>query len=799
LLPLALLSCSALALEVLLTKFLAYSVSAILIYVVLGIALLGFGAAGTLAAAYPAWTERASPGNRLAWTSLAFSLATLGAFAIFVRVTPSLHDFGLLTFAAAALLTCPFLAAGLAVALALKVGNVGRGYAANLAGSAVGCVVPLVCLRALGGERMIPLLAGMGWLSAWLFARSAPASRALRAGLVGTLGLVAVGVLFARNIYSPEPEPEPVGQLRVVRLEAASRGARETKLYDHWNATGRIQIFGYEGEGDALSPYPFLFYAQDSSAGSALAMWDGRDLAASAALPERSEIARACRDTLWGQAYFAPRKRVLVIGLGGGMDVQCARFNGATAVDVAEINPDSIAAIRGPFNDWLGGIGRDPHVVYHLADGRSFAHRQADGAYDLVQLSGVDTKNSASSGGLALSENTLYTVEAFVDYLRNLSDDGVLSIVRFSDMEAVRLCNTAVTALRRLGVTHPEDHVAVYDSTYIRGVIVRKTAFSPAEVALLAARFPLAERAPQPYGVDIFFYSAMGMDFRIPPALEYAPGRVAPGYSSQYFTALRAGTEQDYVKAFPFDATPTVDDRPFFFDVFRYPGLSALAYPHVRGLAGVLVAMLVLGLGLVLLPVLLSRFPVRGVPLAATLFFTSVGLAYLFVEVWLIHRFAMYLGHQSYSLGVVLSALLLSTGLGAALGERSGESHRRSIATGVAGIVVVLLLGKLVVPALQEGTASASFFFRVLVTVTYAGMLGVFMGRPFPSGLRWAQGRAPEAVPWYIGINGFASVLATLAVIPLSHALGYEAVMLTGGALYALAVVASAAMREGAS
>src|SRR6185295_10076591 len=133
------------------------------------------------------------------------------------------------------------------------------------------------------------------------------------------------------------------------------------------------------------------------------------------------------------------RKRVLVIGLGGGMDVQCALFHGAESVDVVEINPDSIAAVRGPFNEWTGGIGSNPRVTYHLGDGRSFAHRLRTGGYDVIQLSGVDTKNAASSGGLALSENTLYTEEAFADYLRNLNPNGVLSIVRFSDAEAVRL------------------------------------------------------------------------------------------------------------------------------------------------------------------------------------------------------------------------------------------------------------------------------------------------------------------------------------------------------------------------
>src|SRR6185503_14841529 len=144
LLPLGLLSAAALALEVLLTKFLAYSVSALLVYVVLGVALLGFGAGGTLTTAFPNWSEQADPENRLAWASFGFALSTLSAFVVFVRLTPRLAGFDALTVFAAALLVLPFLAGGTAVAVALKsAGSVRRAYGANLVGSAVGCVIPL--------------------------------------------------------------------------------------------------------------------------------------------------------------------------------------------------------------------------------------------------------------------------------------------------------------------------------------------------------------------------------------------------------------------------------------------------------------------------------------------------------------------------------------------------------------------------------------------------------------------------------------------------------------------------------
>src|SRR5262245_20443321 len=242
LLPLGLLSAAALALEVLLTKFLAYSVSALLVYVVLGVALLGFGAGGTLTTAFPDWSERADSENRLAWASFAFAVSTLATFVVFVRLTPRLVGFDALTVFAAALLVLPFLAGGIVVAVALKRSDsIRTAYGANLLGSAVGCVIPLVLVGWVGGERLLVVTAALGWLAGALYARLSTATdQKLRAATFGVGAIVLVALAFAKPLYSPEPEPAPLGQLSIVRAAAFPLGIAETELYDGWNATGRI-------------------------------------------------------------------------------------------------------------------------------------------------------------------------------------------------------------------------------------------------------------------------------------------------------------------------------------------------------------------------------------------------------------------------------------------------------------------------------------------------------------------------------------------------------------------------------
>jgi hypothetical protein len=789
LLPLGLLSAAALALEVLLTKFLAYSVSALLVYVVLGVALLGIGAGGALTTTSAALSESENPEETLAWTSFAFAVSTLVTFVVFTRLTPSLEGFDAPTVFAAALLVIPFLAAGTAVAIALKsAASIRRAYGANLIGSAAGCAITLVLLGSVSGERLLVLTSALGWIAGLSYARRSRArqSRRLRAATLVVGVLVVLTGSFAEPLYSPKPEPPPQGQLSIVRNAALLLGVRESELYDRWNATGRIQIFRYKGIPGAPDPYPFLFYVQDSSAGSSLAQWTGAERA-SEEVPgaPRSAVGHACRETPWGQAYFSARRRVLVIGLGGGMDVQCALYNGADSVDVVEINPDSVAAIRGPFDPWVGGIGSHPGVRYYVGDGRSFARRASD-RYDVIQLSGVDTKNSASSGGLALSENTLYTLEAFVDYLRHLNRGGVLSIVRFSDAEAVRLSSTAAEALGLLGVEKPERHVVVFENGYVRSVIVGLSAFSDADVRSLEDRFRPVPG--EPFGVSIFFYESFGMDFRLTPRLAYAPGVPATGPVADYFAAERSGTSTAFLSAYEFDAVPTTDDRPFFFDVFRYKGMAALTLPHVKVLASVLGTVVALAAALLLLPATRGGFP-RGASLGnRSTFFAALGLAYLFVEVWLIHTFAIYLGHQTYSLGIVLFALLAASGAGATWSERF--EPRRGVLVGVAGIVTMLAFAHVALPWLVGRTAGIAFVSRILIVVLYTGVLGAFMGLPFALGLAALRTEHERMVPWCLGLNGFASVFATLAVVPVSHAFGYRSVMLAGCGLYVLAAVA---------
>ncbi len=795
LLALGVLTMVALALEVFVTRLLAYTVHTFLLYLVLGVAMTGFGAAGSLVAVRQRWLEPEQLPRALAASAIGFVLLLVAAYAAFVRLAPTLHqsaDPG--AFAVSALLTLPFLAAGMVVTLSLSAAGdaVGRVYAADLIGSGIGCFLPLALLGPLDGQHFIALVALVGWVSAALFVRRVPKPGAGLKIALGVSLLVAAGAFaFAGRVFPVQPEP--YGQVGIIARFAEKRGFSVQKVFDRWNMVGRVEVYEYHHVPGAPDPYPFRFYAQDNTAGAVMARWDGRDQRQAG--PEqpssRSPVPRMCTQSLFGQAYFAPRKKVLVIGVGGGADVQCALYNDATHVDAVEINPAAIRAIQGPFNDWLGGIGSDPRVSYVIRDGRSFARAARGHGYDLIQLSGVDTKSILASGSLALSENHLYTRRAFVDYLSSLSPDGVLSLIRFGQGEALRLVNTAVVALQDLGVPHPSQHLLVLDNGLAFGVIVSKKPLAPAAVAAFQQRFWFTDR--KFYGFRAIFLEPFGYVPTRRPQLVYEPGKAADPLFARYFAALGAGRSAAFQQAYPFNIAPTTDDRPFFFDLTRYDLPTRSQAPHVPVLERMLGSVLLLAGLLILLP--LSRIHDRMKGLAAFLvavFFGSVGLAYLFFEIWFIHRFAMFLGHQSYSLSVVLATLLGATGAGAFLGSRLSAPPHRRVLYGVAGVLGVLALWLFVLPSLFDAAWTGSLALRIFVAIAFVAPAGLAMGLPFPAGLDWVSRQRPAVLPWCVGVNFFASVVATTAAIPMSLVFGYHVVLASGVVLYLVCAAVAA-------
>ncbi len=490
----------------------------------------------------------------------------------------------------------------------------------------------------------------------------------------------------------------------------------------------------------------------------------------------------------------------LVIGPGGGRDVLAALVAGAPHVTAVEINPAVVAAVRGPFADFAGHLYDRPDVTVVVEDARGYIARSPH-RYDVIQAALIDTWAAGASGAFALSENSLYTAEAFRTYYEHLTERGILTVSRWylpgRPAETLRLVSTGMAGWARAGVADPRQHVAVVahfvtsnPTEGLATVLFKRTPFTPDEV-----------RAVQDRARELGF------------TVLYAPGLPA---TEEVGAFLTADDQVAWVTRYPLDITPATDDRPFFFNLVRFGDLLLLTlqpgvvYQISMESAWILLAVLGItatgGLLFVLLPLWWGvRRQGLAVPSARMLiYFGALGVGFMLVEIPTIQRLTVYLGRPVYSLAVGLFALLLFSGLGSLWVGR----HRRQPRTGqpagaetVPGphapsrgqslrlllLVVLIALNALAGPLVLERTTGWPLAARLAVAVATLAPLAFLMGMPFPMGIREAGARRPGVIPWLWGINGVMSVMGSALSIALAIHLGVRATLLTAAGCYALA------------
>jgi len=345
------------------------------------------------------------------------------------------------------------------------------------------------------------------------------------------------------------------------------------------------------------------------------------------------------------------------------------------------------------------------------------------------------------------------------------------------------LANTAIAALRELGVTNPANHIAVYYTSVNCGVIVRRTGFTRASADKLRESAEYTGRLAMP-----FFYRVVHL-FEYSVSLKYRPFRPSTGVIGDFFESIKHGAEDFFVDTYAWNITPAVDDKPFFFDYSAYDRIETwILSPYIRFMIKLVASIFILSIVLILLPVIRMRGRLKGGnAIIVPFYFVCVGLAYLLVEVWMLHRFSMFLGHQTYGLSVVPSTLLISTGLGAWLSPWIIPHFDIRVLVGCGAILLFLTSGLFILPYFLVQTWHLGLLTRVLVVMSFIVPTGVAMGFPFPAGLSWLNKAYPTTVPWCVGINGFASVMATIIAVPIALCLGYTAVLQIGIVLYVLA------------
>jgi hypothetical protein len=783
----ALLSAALLMTELALTRIFSVVMYYHFAFLAISIALFGVSASGVFAYVMRARLDRHATDDLLSWQSLIYAISTIVALFWLVRLRVGMsfspHNLTLMLtiYALAAL---PFFAGGLVVTLAISrlSARVNAVYAADLIGAAGGCLILIPLLDRLGAPGVVLAAAALSIAAAILFATPAGRWRVAACGVVILLVPIA-GQLSGRAAFE------------VVDTKG-HQGDRV--LFSKWNSFSRIGVYERTHGDWSLSPayrgpLPDTRFMDIDSAASTPILRLAPDLSNAQYLRyELTALAYHLKEGIRNQGSGLGFS-ALVIGPGGGRDLASALVFGASRVDGVEINPiiaDDV--MRDRFREYSGGIYTNPRVRIAVDDGRSFVRRTPE-RYDVIQASLVDTWAATAAGAYTLTENSLYTVDAFGDYLDHLTDGGVLTITRWV-ADGLRLVSLAQEACARRGWP-AADRLAIVRQDRVATFLLKKTPFSAAEIAQLRA---VSARL----GFDVLYTPGEG-GAPLPgaagePAAQFTrPAQdvlVDGAATGDYARLITAPDRERFYESYRSDIRPTTDDRPFFFHTTKIRdqldvafgqkmlfgnGLSALM--TLLGISTTLVVLFVIG------PLVLAgrgQARPRGW-LAWLVYFGALGAGFMLIEVSVLQRFVLLLGHPVYSLTVTLFSLLLGTGLGAAWSRRlDANSLRRSGAIGVGIVAAIALVFLAVATPIVSWAIPFSRPTRMLVAVVMLVPIGIALGIPMPTGMRMLSARAPQMLPWAWGMNGALSVLGATLAIFIAMNWGFRITLLTASATY---------------
>jgi spermidine synthase len=766
-----------LALEVMLSRMLSVSTWYYLAFFAVSTAMLGMTAGATTVYLRPGWFTPERLNESIAKACLGYALAvpmTLILLCLLpVSLTLSIMNLlALLTVTFACAL--PFYFSGLAVTAVLTKAQlpIGRLYASDLIGAALGCLFVLGGLELFDGPSLILLCSSVAVLAALSFAWRGD-SRTLRRLSGGLLVLItAMALLNSVSVYGIRP--------------VAVKGNIERPtayLLEHWNSFSRVVVFkGAEGPPQLWGASPAL--PRDQQIFQYAMTIDGAASTTLRRFASPADIEHLRYDITNVAYYLRPHGGALVIGVGAGRDIQSALLFGHERVVGVEVNPVFIDLLQGRFRDFAGIAGRSG-VRLVVDEARSFLSRTTE-EFSIIQMSLTDTWAATGAGAFSLSENSLYTEEAWQVFLGRLADDGIYTVSRWyspsSLGETGRVVSLAVATLMRMGISDPSRHIAMLTTGHISTLLVSKQPFSEHDVALL-------RKVASDLEYDIAILPGVAPD-------DAVLRDIVAAKSSQQLQAAIADKPLNY--------EPPTDENPYFFNMLRLNHLELIFTAQIGATRGNLIATLTL-VGLILSLLVLTAATIV-VPLAlrarferqtqrpprllwsGAFYFSLIGSGFMLLEIALIQRLSVFLGHPAYALGILLFTIIASTGVGSYLSERLPLARAvvflYPVVTALAIIAVRFSLTALVSSMITSPMPS-----KIAVSILLLFPMGVLMGFFFPTGMRIVRSIVIDETPWYWALNGIFGVLCSALAVFFSIYLGISTNFYIAAICYAITLI----------
>ncbi len=793
---LLLISASSIAFEIDLTRLFSVAQFYHFAFMIVSTVLLGSAASGIALSIYPNLGQN-NPKRFLSWAALCASLSTTVAYVLFnllpfdsFSISWDIRQGGILILHYL-LLSLPFFFCGLVVSFLLnsfpdKTGSV---YGVNLAGSSVGCLLALALPGSLGGDGLVLFCSGFAALStlgfsaqflkkshsknpkneSWIF----DFLPVLLAGVIIILSGIDMGARLSDRAgfswsalkISPYKSLSHILQFPDVKT-----------ISEKWNSFSRVDMV----ESSAIRSLPGLSYRYQQSPPAEYGLFvDGDDLSPVLISAGNDDFSAYLPTTV--AFKLRPGAKTLVLEPRGGLDIISALAQGACCVTAVEQNPLIVSAAEAIYSH--------PKVDPIIEFERSYLKRN-DEQFDIIQISLISAYHPIQSGAYSLAEDYRYTVEALGDSIKHLNPGGILVLMRWLQdppSEDLRAFALAVEAVEQAGGDATQQIVAFrgYNTTTM---MIKREAFTSAELSTI--RGFLNKRA---------FDISYAPDVRVEETNQY---NILPKsiYYETYMELIHTGDRSAFYKQYPYDVSPSTDDHPFMGHYFKGSQVRQImaewgkTWQPFGGagylvIIGLLIMTMIIGSALVLFPWMVRKiFQKRNNNLAWQYhppigfhfgFFASIGFAYLLVEIPLIQKFILFLGQPAYAFAIVLFAILFFSGCGSLI------SHKISLPYCLIGIAFLVLIFPIISHLIFEKTLGLPVGWRMTIAVLMVAPLGIFMGIPFPAGLRWIiQKGYADQITWYWGINGAASVISAILAAMLALSFGFAWVLRIGAVAY---------------
>lgn len=794
LLVIAITSASALAYEVLLMRLFSIVQWHHFAYMIISLALLGYGVSGVFIALNRQRLKRRFPSVILA-NLLLFAIAMPACFLLAQEVPFNPAEILwdpwqlLYLFAIYLVLTLPFFFAANVIGLSFyqykeKVSFL---YAADLLGAGIGSVAIIFLLFVFFPEKILTVLLLVVVLAALILSSYAFDRQQFNRAKwnSSSLVIVVIAILFLPNFATLQISPYKSQSQLLTMPETRVIGRQSSPL-------GLVTVI--ESNKLPLRHAPGLSITADTEPPEQLAVFtDGDDMSAITSFDGNTEtLAYLDQMTSALPYHLKSLSDILILGAGTGSNVLQARFHDIKQIDVVEMNPQTISLVQNQYSELAGHIYSSPEVNVHITEARGYVSAN-NKTYDLVSIPLIDAFGSAA-GLHSMAENYLYTEQAIQQYLQRLNPDGFLSFTRWVKLpprDMPKLLAMVINVLKQDNIAEPEQQLIVIRSWQTSTLLVKNGSITTDEINRI-------KQFCQDRNFDLVYYPGITEQevnqFNI----------LQQPFLYQAATQLLGNQQNEFIDAYKFNITPATDDRPYFSQFFKWQTLPEIISLLDSGglfllesgyllLIAALTQAIVASLVLIVLPLWLWKNKL-GIQAGTQnykqvlVYFFCLGLAFLFVEIAFIQKFILILHHPLYAITTVLCPFLLAAGAGSYFSKRlSHYPDRIMIMLPVAMILLLSIIYSMNFEAMSTFLLSQNDIARYLGSVLLIVPLGFFMGMPFPLALAKLAQTMPELIPWAWGINGCASVISAILATLIAMQFGFNALIMNAVVLYLIA------------